>query len=490
MPTVLDELVVEVGLDGQKFTEGRRRVEEEMGRTRQSAERFAESIERQGAKISDVFSTIRKGAAGVLAAFVGNEAATFIEHVGNMDAATFRLARSVRESTHELSAWQNMVRAAGGSAEEASSTFAGINDALMNFVFAAQPFSPGFSALVARAGINPVNDKPSEVLTKTAEWLAQTNATPQQQMFWLNKIPGMSGGVMALIQDLLRDPEKIKNLRVEIEKLGLASDESGEKAIELQRKTGELHTALDNLSRAGMPILTKIINAMVAVLERIPAHILAGIIGGAGTGAFLGLPIPGVGPIGGAIVGGVVGGLGAAATGGAGGGGGGGATRGDRNNNPGNIEYGAWAKAHGAIGTDGRFAIFPTKEAGEAAMAQLLRERYQGMTLEQIQRTWVFGNNAAGNTDAGYLGSMSAATGLKPGDVPNLNDPATVQKLMRGMMRGEGTHPGGEGDKTSSVNIGTLNVSSNASDPKKVADEVIEAQRRYAMLAGISTGLA
>ena len=45
-----------------------------------------------------------------------------------------------------------------------------------------------------------------------------------------------------------------------------------------------------------------------------------------------------------------------------------------RNNNPGNIEYGAYAKKLGAIGSDGRFAIFPTYEAGRAAKQKLLFE--------------------------------------------------------------------------------------------------------------------
>ena len=50
-----------------------------------------------------------------------------------------------------------------------------------------------------------------------------------------------------------------------------------------------------------------------------------------------------------------------------------------RNHNPGNIEYGPFAKAHGAVGTDGRFAVFPTYEAGRAAKEALLftTTRYQ-----------------------------------------------------------------------------------------------------------------
>ncbi|HHN8483313.1 hypothetical protein Q4R14_04410 [Morganella morganii] len=51
-----------------------------------------------------------------------------------------------------------------------------------------------------------------------------------------------------------------------------------------------------------------------------------------------------------------------------------GGSRSWRNNNPGNVEYGDFAKRFGAIGTDGRFAIFPTEEAGKKAKEHLIFE--------------------------------------------------------------------------------------------------------------------
>ncbi len=47
-------------------------------------------------------------------------------------------------------------------------------------------------------------------------------------------------------------------------------------------------------------------------------------------------------------------------------------TRGIRNHNPGNLEYGKFAQAWHATGSDGRFAIFMTMVDGLAAMAALL----------------------------------------------------------------------------------------------------------------------
>ena len=43
-----------------------------------------------------------------------------------------------------------------------------------------------------------------------------------------------------------------------------------------------------------------------------------------------------------------------------------------RSNNPGNIEAGRFASAHGAVGSDGRFAIFSSADAGFAALEALL----------------------------------------------------------------------------------------------------------------------
>lgn len=62
-----------------------------------------------------------------------------------------------------------------------------------------------------------------------------------------------------------------------------------------------------------------------------------------------------------------------------------GGTRAWRSNNPGNIEYGSFAKSHGAIGSDGRFAIFSSYEAGRKAKENLLFEgkNYRNLTLDQ-----------------------------------------------------------------------------------------------------------
>ncbi|AOI92783.1 hypothetical protein [Burkholderia pseudomultivorans] len=71
------------------------------------------------------------------------------------------------------------------------------------------------------------------------------------------------------------------------------------------------------------------------------------------------------------------------------------AARGLRNNNPGNIEYGSFAKSQGAIGSDGRFAIFPSMEQGAAARKTLLDKNYFAKGLDTPRK--IINKYAPGN---------------------------------------------------------------------------------------------
>lgn len=56
-----------------------------------------------------------------------------------------------------------------------------------------------------------------------------------------------------------------------------------------------------------------------------------------------------------------------------------------RNNNPGNLAYYEFAKENGAIGSDGRFAIFPDYETGQRARKKLLKgSKYHHLTIKEM----------------------------------------------------------------------------------------------------------
>jgi hypothetical protein len=90
-------------------------------------------------------------------------------------------------------------------------------------------------------------------------------------------------------------------------------------------------------------------------------------------------------------------------------------TRNVRNNNPGNIEDGAFTRAQpGYLKSDGRFAIFATPEDGFRAQQNLLRTRYAGETLSQVISKYA---PPSENNTQEYINFVARQTGLRPDDV-------------------------------------------------------------------------
>jgi hypothetical protein len=89
-------------------------------------------------------------------------------------------------------------------------------------------------------------------------------------------------------------------------------------------------------------------------------------------------------------------------------------SRAERNHNPGNLEYGAFAIAHGAEKSDGRFAIFPDPLDGFEALEALLKFSYSGLTIERAIRKYA---PESENDTERYLANVCQWTGLKPSDL-------------------------------------------------------------------------
>ena len=111
-----------------------------------------------------------------------------------------------------------------------------------------------------------------------------------------------------------------------------------------------------------------------------------------------------------------------------------GGTRAWRNNNPGNIQAGEFTNGEGAIGSDGRFAVFPTEQQGMDAIVTLLRRpSYQALTIRGAVFRYAPPNE---NNTAGYVATISRVTGLDPETRMNtLNDEQlqSVAATIRGV---------------------------------------------------------
>jgi TP901 family phage tail tape measure protein len=119
--------------------------------------------------------------------------------------------------------------------------------------------------------------------------------------------------------------------------------------------------------------------------------------------------------------------------------------RGVKNMNPGNIAYGPWARAHGAIGSAGRdtghgVAVFPSHAAGAAALETLALGKYNGgkRSIDALiagKGGWTPGNHAA-------AANVARMMGISPHADARLSDKAMMRKFRNALMVQE-LGPGG-----------------------------------------------
>ena len=152
MASVIDALVVTLGLDPSQFTEGQKKATESMVRLRTQSEQEAGKIEEQGKKAAQFFYQIRKAALELLTVFTAGVGTTeFLKFLTDSDAQLGRLAARWGVNAQALGAFGAASEALGGSAQTTENSIAGLLEKFEEIrVTGNTSILPGFRAL----GIN------------------------------------------------------------------------------------------------------------------------------------------------------------------------------------------------------------------------------------------------------------------------------------------------------------------------------------------------
>jgi hypothetical protein len=266
MATVIDSLVVELGLDANQFKEGSREVEAFLDKAKSVTTRLGESVEGSAHKITEVFTALKGGFGGLLGVLGGAAIGSFIDRVIQMDAHTSRLARSLGTNTRELSIWQGIVKQVGGTAEEASASFAAMSDAMAGIQAGAGIPSGPQAMVMARAGIRagmPV----TEILDRLAQFSEKSQAggmSPQMVRFFLQQFPGMSQG---MINALMGGTKELERMRKAAADLAPLEEERAKQAEAMSKDFAQLDLALIRLARETFPVLTNVINDLTGIIK-------------------------------------------------------------------------------------------------------------------------------------------------------------------------------------------------------------------------------
>lgn len=209
--TVVDQLIVKLGLDPKDFTKGekevaasvlrtKKTVTEGMGAVGDEAGKAAKSFASSGGVIARIAS--KAGPIGIALAAIGvgaKLAADQILDIAENVRALGLTARNFDQSAAGLRNIQNAAELAGGTMEDATNSIGGLKKALFDLKFNGQ-VSESIVAL-ARLGVNP-NQSYDKVAGDAAEALdkGQKNGTftPGEAIFYAQQA-GFQGGLAQLV---------------------------------------------------------------------------------------------------------------------------------------------------------------------------------------------------------------------------------------------------------------------------------------------------
>jgi hypothetical protein len=158
-----------------------------------------------------------------------------------------------------------------------------------------------------------------------------------------------------------------------------------------------------------------------------------------------------------------------------------------RNNNPGNIEYGDFAIKMGAIGSDGRFAIFPSEAMGRTAQDALLKgEAYANKTAAEAIRKWAPSNE---NDSEKYIKTVANLAGVSMDKKYVDMSKAEQERFLAAMSKMEGGKAGTVNKATNPKTTATTKNTDTAQDPYfKPFD--LKASMQYSAMANRKAELA
>lgn len=480
MATVIDSLVVTLGLDPSQFAKGQHEALDAFKKTQEEAVKGGKAVEEQSKKSMEALGGIKTQALELFAAFGGGAAVVdFVAKMTTADAAVGRLSRSTNASAETITKWQGVARIYGSTAEGMASSFTTISDAVAGFkVGSISPLIADFRALGSAGGtIIDTNKGVDQTLLDMADNLKAIHDRDPAQAGFLGRKMGLDAGLLDL---LMKGSAEVQKMLDKVHAMGPATKASTDAAGDLAKAWNTVNLAIEGKGRSGVaavsPSLAIMLNTVSKDLSTPRGEFGSGFKNTSWSDFLEAIKQPFVGKT-------------AAA--------GSGGSRGDRNNNPGNMKDGAFARSHGAIGNDGGFAVFPDWATGSAAQETLVRgSSYRGLTLDQFAQKYAEGSSAWRNTVGGALG-------IGGRDIVNNQDPRLIDAIRRAegtgihgafhgasIVASAGIDRGGGSTSTTSVSINgpiTINAGANA-DGAAIASKFTETMRRQSFAAQANDG--
>lgn len=528
MATVIDSLIVTLGLDNKDFQQGMKDTEKGLSDTRKNTDRVGKQIAASGKDAAEFFGQMQRSAIKFFAVLTaGKGLINFTRDVVTTGANLSRLSKNLNISADTMHRWGKASELNGGSMEGFLGTLQNLNNQVTEiFMRGDSAITPylrqlGVSVTDASGKAKPL----TAVLGDIADATEKAFPDRQQRYAYLQQM-GFDEGTINLIA------KGGKELRATLSAQQGFSQKDADAAYKAEQTWIKAQQRLEKLTRdlviKVLPSLERLAESFVKMAEVIipplskAVEIFAELdekTDGWSTSLILALATLRL--LGGSAVIGGIASLSATMAGLAAGAAslaaplgfllysGGlnkgedeeirrlqgehymgptvankkGGTVAERHNNPGNLVFaGQRGATVGETVAGHTFAKFQSTEEGVAALYRQL-QLYQKRGIDTLTEIMgVYAPEGANNTGA-YINALSKSTGLDPNQQLNFNDPATAAAMIRGISQHEAgksylndqqilsgiSMAQGSGGGSSSVSIGQITVNTAAKDARGIA---------------------
>lgn len=261
MATVIDALVVQLGLDSKQFQQGIAKLNIDLKVAVDNTNQSAKKIEASGKQAAQFFSRLRNEALMFFGVLTGARSIKqFVENITASDANLGRLAKTLNMSVEDLSAWTSAVQRSGGSADAAAGTLSSLEDNLQELATTGHssllPFfaSMGIAMLDSNHKARPLKD----ILLDIAKWAEGKDPAMVTQRL---RSMGFDQGTINM---LLKGKDAVQGLLAESERLGVVNKEDAAAAEARQKAWRDLEQAATSLART---VLTAVSPAIQQALD-------------------------------------------------------------------------------------------------------------------------------------------------------------------------------------------------------------------------------
>lgn len=246
MATVIDSLLVKLGIDSSDFNKGKSKLDKDLKDTGVQADKTGATLNKMGRDGSEGFESVAKSATKFLALLGGTIAIKrFIQQTVESSSALYRLSQNLGQSATVISAWSNAAEIAGGSASGLQGSMDMLSQAQTEIQLTGQSaLIPYFSALgVSMADVNGKARSANDIFLDLSDRFSRMNRTTANNM---GRMMGFDQGTINL---LLKGRAEVELMLDRQKKYNLLTDEQSEKLNRLDQSMIETRQSFDAFGR-------------------------------------------------------------------------------------------------------------------------------------------------------------------------------------------------------------------------------------------------